>query len=91
MKRADAQNNDAQKPACNRGSAPEVVEHGVTGYIVEDERGAMSAVARLHALSRDTVRTCFDACFTAKRMAEDYLSIYRSLMGEQRSVLRVIR
>ena len=77
--------------AFNRGSAPEVVEHGVSGYIVEDERGAMSAVARLHALSRDTVRARFDARFTAKRMAEDYLSIYRSLAGEQRSVLRAIR
>ncbi len=77
--------------AFNRGSVPEIVEHGVSGFVVEDETGAMSAVSRLGELSRDTVRARFDARFTAKRMAEDYLSIYRSLAGEQRSVLRAIR
>ncbi len=77
--------------AFNRGSVPEIVEHGVSGFVVEDETGAMSAVSRLGELSRETVRARFDARFTAKRMAEDYLSIYRSLAGEQRSVLRAIR
>ncbi len=77
--------------AFNRGSVPEIVEHGVSGFIVEDETGAMSAVSRLGELSRDTVRGRFDARFTAKRMAEDYLSIYRSLAAEKRGVLRAIR
>ncbi|MGI4941731.1 MAG: glycosyltransferase family 4 protein [Janthinobacterium lividum] len=77
--------------AFNRGSVPEIVEHGVSGFIVEDETGAMSAVSRLGELSRDTVRARFDARFTAKRMAEDYLSIYRSLAAEKRGVLRAIR
>ena len=77
--------------AFNRGSVPEIVENGVSGFVVEDETGAMSAVSRLGELSRDTVRARFDARFTSKRMAEDYLSIYRSLAGEQRSVLRAIR
>ena len=57
--------------AFNRGSVPEIVEHGVSGFIVEDETGAMSAVSRLGELSRDTVRARFDARFTAKRMEED--------------------
>ncbi len=77
--------------AFNRGSVPEIVEHGVSGFVVEDETGAMSAVSRLGELSRDTVRARFDARFTAKRMAEDYLSIYRSLAAEKRGVLRAIR
>ncbi len=77
--------------AFNRGSVPEIVEHGASGFIVEDETGAMSAVSRLGELSRDTVRARFDARFTAKRMAEDYLSIYRSLAAEKRGVLRAIR
>ncbi len=77
--------------AFNRGSVPEIVEDGVSGFIVEDETGAMSAVSRLGELSRDTVRARFDARFTAKRMAEDYLSIYRSLAAEKRGVLRAIR
>ena len=77
--------------AFNRGSVPEIVEDGVTGYIVEDERGAMSAVDRLSRLSRATVRQRFEERFTSRRMAKDYLSIYRSLAGEERSVLRAIR
>jgi len=76
--------------AFNRGSVPEIVEPGVTGFIVEDETGAMGAVNRLFGLSRETVRKRFEARFTARRMAEDYLRIYRSLAGEDRSVLRAI-
>ncbi len=77
--------------AFNRGSVPEIIENGVNGYIVEDETGAMAAVNRLPKLSRATVRQRFDTRFTARRMAEDYVSIYRSLAGEDRSVLRAIR
>ena len=77
--------------AFNRGSVPEIVEDGVSGFIVEDERGAMSAVNRLSTLSRATVRQRFEDRFTARRMAKDYLAIYRSLAGEDRSVLRAIR
>ena len=77
--------------AFNHGSVPEIVEHGVSGFIVEDEAGAVAAVNRLPTLSRTTVRAEFDRRFTARRMAEDYLGIYRSLAGEQRSVLRAIR
>ena len=77
--------------AFNRGSVPEIVEDGVSGFIVEDERGAMSAVDRLSTLSRATVRQRFEDRFTARRMAKDYLAIYRSLAGEDRSVLRAIR
>ena len=77
--------------AFNRGSVPEIVEDGVSGFVVEDSQGAIGAVRKLHTLSRATVRARFDARFTARRMAQDYLSIYRSLAGEQRSVLRAIR
>jgi len=77
--------------AFNRGSVPEVVEDGVSGFIVEDEVSAVAAVSRLHTLSRKTVRSRFEARFTARRMAEDYLDIYQSLAGEDRSVLRAIR
>lgn len=77
--------------AFNRGSVPEIVDHGVSGFIVEDVTGAIAAVNRLSTLPRDKVRGAFDQRFTARRMAEDYLAIYRSLAGEQRSVLRAIR
>lgn len=77
--------------AFNRGSVPEIVEPGLTGFIVEDEVGAMDAVGKLGTLSREMVRERFEQRFTAKRMAEDYLAIYRSLAGESRSVLRAVK
>jgi glycosyltransferase involved in cell wall biosynthesis len=77
--------------AFNRGSVPEIVEDGLTGFIVEDVEGAMAAVGRLHTLDRAKVRRRFEERFTARRMATDYLDVYRSLAGEDRSVLRAIR
>ncbi len=77
--------------AFNRGSVPEIVEDGVTGFIVEDVESAIAAVSRLHTLDRGRVRRRFEERFTARRMAQDYLDVYRTLAGEDRSVLRAIR
>jgi glycosyltransferase involved in cell wall biosynthesis len=68
--------------AYNRGSVPEIVEDGVTGFVVEDELSAISAVHRLSHLSRQTVRRRFEERFTASRMAKDYLAVYRSLTNQ---------
>ncbi len=76
--------------AYNRGSVPEIVEDGVTGFIVEDEPGAIAAIRRLGELSRAAIRERFEARFTARRMATDYLAVYRSLGAERRSPLRII-
>ena len=76
--------------AFNRGSVPEIVEPGLTGFIVEDEMGAIAGAQKLDTLPRAKVRQRFEQRFTAKRMAEDYLGIYRSLAGEHRSVLRAV-
>ena len=67
--------------AWNRGSVPEIVEHGVTGFIVETEAEAVAAVRRVGDLDRAHIRARFDARFTARRMAEDYVRIYRRLIG----------
>jgi glycosyltransferase involved in cell wall biosynthesis len=77
--------------AFNRGSVPEVIEDGLTGCIVEDEMGAIGAVGRMLKLDRARVRRRFEERFTARRMAEDYLDVYRSLAAERGSVLRVVR
>lgn len=63
------------------GSVPEVIEHGVSGFIVESEDEALSAIAALPDLDRARVRGAFDARFTARRMAEDYVALYRGLPG----------
>jgi glycosyltransferase involved in cell wall biosynthesis len=66
--------------AYRRGSVPEVLEDGRTGFIVEDLAGAVAAVAKLDRLDRGTVRAGFERRFTAERMAKDYLAAYGSLM-----------
>jgi glycosyltransferase involved in cell wall biosynthesis len=76
--------------AFNRGSVPEVITDGVTGFIVEDEAGAIGAVDRLSHLSRSGIRRHFEQHFTAKRMALDYLAVYRELMGATAPRLRVV-
>ena len=63
------------------GSVPEVVEDGVTGFVVHDVAGAVAAVARLPELSRAAVRRRFEERFTARRMARDYLGLYGRLVG----------
>jgi glycosyltransferase involved in cell wall biosynthesis len=66
--------------AYNRGSVPEIIDEGLTGFIVEDEISAVAAVGRLPNLNRDAIRKQFEVRFTARRMALDYLAAYRSQM-----------
>ena len=66
--------------AYNRGSVPEIIDEGLTGFIVEDETSAVAAVGRLSTLSRTTIRKQFETHYTARRMALDYLAVYRDLM-----------
>jgi glycosyltransferase involved in cell wall biosynthesis len=63
-----------------RGSVPEVVEDGVSGLLVRDEAAAVASLGRVVGLDRAAVRRAFEARFTARRMAEDYLAIYRRLL-----------
>lgn len=66
--------------AYNRGSVAEIIDEGLTGFVVEDEISAVAAVDRLSGLSRGAIRKQFETRFTARRMALDYLATYRSLM-----------
>jgi glycosyltransferase involved in cell wall biosynthesis len=67
--------------AFNRGVVPEIVEDGLTGFIVEDEISAVGAIGQLSALSREQVRARFEERFTARRMAGEYLEVYRKLVA----------
>jgi glycosyltransferase involved in cell wall biosynthesis len=71
--------------AYNRGSVPEVIEDGLTGFVVEDEISAAGAINNLPRLSREAVRRRFEERFTSRRMATDYLSVYRRLAGKERT------
>lgn len=66
--------------AYRRGSVPEVLEDGVTGWIVDGLEEAGQAVARVSTLSRKRCRQVFEKRFSASRMAQDYLRIYGQLV-----------
>jgi glycosyltransferase involved in cell wall biosynthesis len=75
--------------AFNRGSVPEVIDHGVTGFICEDVPGAIAALQRLGELSREQIRARFEQRFTSKIMAQNYIDSYTALLQEaKRPVLR---
>ena len=76
--------------AYNRGSVPEIIEDGLTGFVVEDDAGAIGAVDRLGQLSRTRIRARFEERFTARRMAQDYLSVYRSMAAGAEPHLRLV-
>ena len=65
--------------AWNNGSVPEIVEDGVTGFVVASEDEAVAALARIDRLDRGEVRRRFEERFTSERMARDYLAIYQRL------------
>jgi glycosyltransferase involved in cell wall biosynthesis len=76
--------------AFNRGSAPEVIEDDLTGFVVEDIKGAIGAVDRLGNLSREKIRARFEERFSSRRMALDYLSLYRRLSDHAVPHLRLV-
>jgi glycosyltransferase involved in cell wall biosynthesis len=67
--------------AYRSGSVPEVVEHGVTGFVVENEEQAIKAVGELGRLDRRRVRARFEERFSAKRMAREYEGKYREMIA----------
>ena len=71
--------------AFRRGSVPEVVRHGITGFIVDDVGEAVQAAESLHLLSRREVRGEFESRFTARRMAEDYLAVFQTVVENARA------
>src|SRR5260370_36966906 len=74
--------------AFRSGSVPEVIDEGVTGFVVDDEEQAVQAVKQLGELDRRRVRERFEERFTAGRMASDYLSHYRSVVNGGRAANR---
>jgi len=66
--------------AYRRGSVPEVLDDGVTGWIVEGLEEAVQAVRRVSTLRRTRCRQIFEERFSAARMAHDYLQIYQQLL-----------
>jgi glycosyltransferase involved in cell wall biosynthesis len=76
--------------AFNRGSVPEIIEPGLTGFVVEDEPSALAALSRVGGLSRTAIRREFESRFTVQRMAEDYVDLYEELGELRRPRLRAV-
>lgn len=78
--------------AFRNGSVSEVIDEGVTGFIVDSEEEAVCRMGALLALDRNGVRRRFEERFTASRMASDYVKIYKSmaLARERRSLHLVV-
>jgi glycosyltransferase involved in cell wall biosynthesis len=68
--------------AYRNGSVPEIVDDGITGFIVSNQDEAFAAADRFGELDRARCRRVFEQRFAAKRMADDYLAIYRRLQHE---------
>jgi glycosyltransferase involved in cell wall biosynthesis len=65
--------------AYSHGSVPEVIDHGVTGYIVDNQQQAFEAAHALDRIDRARCRQAFERRFTAETMAHRYLDVYREL------------
>jgi glycosyltransferase involved in cell wall biosynthesis len=65
------------------GSVSEVLEDGVTGFIVHNEEEAVAAIGRVAQLDRARIRSVFEARFSARRMVDEYLRLYQILIEQQ--------
>jgi glycosyltransferase involved in cell wall biosynthesis len=74
--------------AFRAGSVQEVVAEGKSGFVVDAVEDAVRAVRQVAFLDRADVRACFEDRFTAERMANDYLAIYRRLLKADSSLSR---
>jgi glycosyltransferase involved in cell wall biosynthesis len=75
--------------AFNHGSVPEVIEHGKTGFIVNDIEQAVNAVEKIHLLSRSVCRMTFEQLFSASVMADNYVSLYERICSNRKSRLNI--
>ncbi len=67
--------------ASNRGSMTELIDHGVTGFLVDSIDAAVDAITHIGEIDRSSCRAAVSARFTVDRMADQYLNLYRSIIG----------
>ena len=68
--------------AYEAGSVPEVMEDGVTGFVVKEMDRAVEAVRRVREIDRKGCRNVFEKRFTASRMANDYISVFEQIVRQ---------
>src|SRR3984893_2836078 len=76
----EAMANGTPVVAFRRGSVPEIIDDGLTGFIVDSVDRAVAAVPRAAALDRSGIRRCFEEQFSVERMARDYIELYDDVL-----------
>ena len=72
--------------AYRRGSIPEVIEDGITGFVCENLSEMVASVERLGRIDRQRCRASFEQRFTADRMARDYIALYERIIEDRVAV-----
>jgi len=67
--------------AYNKGSMPELIEHGVTGFLVDTFDEAVAAIGRIGEIDRRACRRAVEERFTVERMANRYLALYETILA----------
>ena len=67
--------------AFRQGSTPEIIDHGVTGALVDTMDEAVKMLPKVLALDRHAVRRRFEQRFSSARMASEYVALYRSMLA----------
>jgi glycosyltransferase involved in cell wall biosynthesis len=65
------------------GSMPELIEEGVTGFLVDGVESAAAVLSRIRDLDRRAIRARAAARFSAERMVDDYLRLYQQILAER--------
>ncbi len=76
--------------AYDHGSIPEVIDEGVTGFVVSNLDEAVRAAEQICSLDRRACRETFEARFTAERMARDYVALYEQVLETGRPAARAV-
>ena len=81
--------------AWNCGSVPEIIDEGITGFILDSEEQALAAIQRATELDRSRIRGVFERRFTARAMAEAYVQVYEQVKRHssmaQREYVRLVQ
>jgi glycosyltransferase involved in cell wall biosynthesis len=64
-----------------RGAVPEVIDEGVTGFLVDSADDALAGLPCALALDRKRIRRRFEERFSAERMARDYVALYEGALN----------
>ncbi len=67
--------------AFHEGAAPEVVDHGRTGFLCEDDASMVDALGRLGELERHNCRLSVEGYFSTNRMVSEHIELFESMIG----------